>query len=255
MTVCVFLGPTMPRNEAQAILPDARFLPPVRQGDIPDAVLEKGAETLVLIDGMFEQVPAVWHKEILWALEQGITVCGASSMGALRASELAPFGMIGHGRIYEAYLKGVFPPFSHHRFEDDDEVAVIHAPEALGYAGSVAMVDIRATLDAAHRDRILELEDRDRLCDLAKGLFYKDRHYRKLLAKGSEDGLDITAFEAWLETGKVSQKRLDAEGLLKRVAAGQINPVKPAFRFEHTTVWDSALQAAIDRLPPENREV
>ena len=55
-----------------------------------------------IIDGYFEIVPTVWHKEILWAMAQGIHVFGAASIGALRAAELDAFGMRGIGRIYEA---------------------------------------------------------------------------------------------------------------------------------------------------------
>ena len=70
-------------------------------------------------------MPTVWHKEILWAMAQGIHVFGAASIGALRAAELDAFGMRGIGRIYEAFRDGVL--------EDDDEVAVLHGPEELGY--------------------------------------------------------------------------------------------------------------------------
>ena len=52
-------------------------------------------------------------------MSQGIHVFGSASMGALRA-ELCPFGMVGVGRIFEAYRDG--------ELEDDDEVAVIHGP-------------------------------------------------------------------------------------------------------------------------------
>ena len=38
-----------------------------------------------IIDGYFQQVPSVWHKEILWAMAQGVHVFGSASMGALRA--------------------------------------------------------------------------------------------------------------------------------------------------------------------------
>ena len=68
-----------------------------------------------IIDGYFENIPSVWHKEILWAMSQGIHVFGSASMGALRAAELAPFGMEGVGAIFEAYRDGWL--------EDDDEVA------------------------------------------------------------------------------------------------------------------------------------
>jgi hypothetical protein len=52
-----------------------------------------------VIDGYFEVVPTVWHKEILWAMAQGIHVFGAASIGALRAAELDSFGMRGVGRL------------------------------------------------------------------------------------------------------------------------------------------------------------
>ena len=252
MTTCVFLGPTLPRTEAEEILA-ATYLPPVSQGDIPRAVADHGATTLVLIDGLFEQVPAVWHKEILWALDRGLTVCGGASMGALRAAELSQFGMVGHGRIFEAYKSGVFAPFQDERFEDDDEVAVIHAPRELGYAGSVAMVDIRATLDAAERAGIIDPATRNRMAKLAKSLFYKNRHYPELLRLGYTDGHALAGFEDWLETNRVSQKRLDAISLLRHVADGKIKSAPPAFRFEMTTVWEAALNS-LDRGQPSPRQ-
>ena len=57
---------------------------------------------------------------------------GAGSIGALRAAELEAFGMVGEGRIFEAYRSGVLEPYDT-PFEDDDEVAVVHAPAELGY--------------------------------------------------------------------------------------------------------------------------
>ena len=73
-------------------------------------------------------------------------VFGASSMGALRAAELAPFGMDGRRRIFEAFRGG--------ELEDDDEVAVVHADADAGYRPlSDAMVDMRATLAAAAEGR------------------------------------------------------------------------------------------------------
>src|SRR5690606_24942574 len=100
------------------------------------------------IDGYFEHVPSVWHKEILWAMQEGIHVYGAASMGALRAAELAAFGMVGVGAIYEAYATNAL--------EDDDEVAVAHASAEEGYRPlSNAMVDVRATFETAFVQGIL----------------------------------------------------------------------------------------------------
>ena len=84
----VFLGPTLPAAQAEAIL-DALYLPPAEQGSVVRTVRDFSPSAIVLIDGAFGKVPAVRHKEILWALACGIPVLGAASMGAIRAAELA----------------------------------------------------------------------------------------------------------------------------------------------------------------------
>src|SRR5262245_60226636 len=117
MLPIVFLGPTLSREEAERELP-ALYLPPAEQGDVYRAAVEK-PPAILIIDGRFDQVPAVAHKEILWAMSEGIHVFGVSSMGALRAAELHPFGMEGVGAVFEAYRDGALVA--------DDEVAVAHA--------------------------------------------------------------------------------------------------------------------------------
>ena len=87
MNVCVFLGPTLPVEEAARIL-DAVYLPPAAQGDVLMAT-DDGADVIGIVDGYFQGAPSVWHKEILWAMSRGVRVLGSSSMGALRAAELA----------------------------------------------------------------------------------------------------------------------------------------------------------------------
>ena len=64
-------------------------------------------------------------QEILYAMSAGAEVAGAASVGALRAAELSPFGMIGIGSIYR--------PFAAGHWTDDDEVAVMHATEYLAF--------------------------------------------------------------------------------------------------------------------------
>ena len=96
-------------------------------------------------------MPTVRHKEILWAMSRGIHVFGSASIGALRAAELAAFGMEGVGTIFELYRDGVL--------EDDDEVAIAHGPAEVGFvAGSEAMVNIRQTLQRAERDGVISAE-------------------------------------------------------------------------------------------------
>lgn len=237
----VFLGPTLPLGTARRLC-DAVFLPPARRGDIMAAIERLHPRTIALIDGYFEQVPAVWHKEILFALAQGIEVAGAASMGALRAAELRAFGMRGIGRIFDAYVAGRFAPFED-PFEDDDEVAVVHAPIELGYAASDAMVDIRATLAAAADAGVIGADDAQAIAGIAKALFYKDRRYAAVLEAAAAGGIEATtlsALEAWLGRGRVAQKQLDAEALLRQLAQGELAGAPPAFRFERTLLWENA---------------
>src|SRR5246127_762709 len=132
MIAIVFSGPSLPPSKAPFV-PEVEWRPPVRQGDLYKAALGRPA-LIGIIDGTFELVPTVWHKEILWAMTQGIHVYGSASIGALRAAELHQFGMKGVGQIFAAYRDGILI--------DDDEVAVLHGPQELGYpAVTEAMVN------------------------------------------------------------------------------------------------------------------
>ncbi|MGO7565147.1 TfuA-like protein, partial [Rhizobium johnstonii] len=68
----------------------AIYLPPVGCEDVVRAVAEYTPSSIVLIDGVFAQRPAVRHQEILWAIARGVRMYGEASIGALRAAELAP---------------------------------------------------------------------------------------------------------------------------------------------------------------------
>ena len=88
MTALVFLRPTLARRDAEQLI-DAVMLPPAQQGDVFRAVHVHRPAAIGLIDGAFAEARPVWHREILWAMSQGVHVFGAASMGALRAVELA----------------------------------------------------------------------------------------------------------------------------------------------------------------------
>jgi len=233
--VVVFAGPSISAAEIEAEL-DAHCLPPAAQGDVYRAALQ-GPLAIALIDGVFEQVPAVWHKEILWAMAQGIHVYGASSMGALRAAELAPFGMEGVGSIFEAYRDG--------RLVDDDEVALAHGPAETAYAAfSEPLVNIRRTLQAAAAERIIATTTLRELLQIGKQLYYPERSYARLLEHGASRSLPVAELRAladWLPGRHVDQKHDDALSLLRvlreRLAAG-IEAKRVDFSFEWTSFWD-----------------
>ncbi len=255
----VFLGPSLPRAEAEAILA-ADYRPPVRQGDIYRLVQQRRPRAIAVIDGYFQEVPSVWHKEILWALDQGIPVYGAASMGALRAAELQRHGMIGVGKIYEAYRVGSYAPYESELFEDDDEVAVIHGPAELSYpALSDAMVDLRETLAAAARCGIIDDKLRDGLVAAFKRRFYRERRFAvlpELLAEMDADPAIAEALLAWLPQGRVSQKRADARALLEALAKSELEPPaeREPFVFERTTLWAQFVEQAEDAAAPLGAE-
>jgi hypothetical protein len=251
MTVCVFLGPTLAPRAAQRVL-DAVYLPPVQQGDVYRAVVRHRPRAIGIVDGYFQDVPSVWHKEILWAMARGTHVFGGASMGALRAAELATFGVRGIGRVFEAYRDGRLPPFEAEAFEDDDEVAVVHGPPETGcVALSEAMVNIRCTLAAAAGAGVICATTRDALVRAGKALFYPDRTYERLLSRAAEDGLprpELDAFRGWLPTGRVDQKRDDALTLLATMRdflAADPGPARVDYVFEPSEMWDRAALAAL----------
>jgi hypothetical protein len=236
MTVVVFCGPTL-NEEDRAPYAHFLFRPPVRQGELY-AAASKAPRAIGVIDGYFDGVPAVWHKEILWALTAGIAVFGSSSMGALRAAELHMFGMRGVGRIFEAYCDGTLT--------DDDEVALLHGPAETGYFRlSEPMVNIRATLERALSEGVLDGPAEGAIASAAKAQFYQDRTWKSVLADAAArlPGAALTRFEAWLAHGKVDQKREDALLLLGSISEfvsqdGQAE--LPAFSFEWTETWANA---------------
>jgi hypothetical protein len=209
----VFAGPSLP-PEHRPVAPGFVWHPPLRMGDLARAAAVARPAAIGVVDGVFEVVPTVWHKEILWAMAQGIPVYGAASIGALRAAELAPFGMRGVGAIFAAYGDGTLI--------DDDEVALLHGPEEAGFPPvTEAMVNVRATLDAACAAGVLTAEEAGRIAAAAKAVFYKARTWPALLQAARTGGgaAALDALAAWLPSGRVDRKRRDALEMVGAIAA------------------------------------
>ena len=241
MNVVIFAGPSLPPSLRPSD-PALIWRPPIQQGDLYRAALTRPA-IIGVVDGYFEIVPTVWHKEILWAMAQGIHVYGSASIGALRAAELAPFGMKGIAQIYDAFRDGVL--------EDNEEVAVLHGPEQLDYLPvTEAMVNIRATLAAAVSNGVLRSSVAMRLTDAAKALFYKERTYSMILRKAAVRGIErgsLDDFTAWIRQGRVDLKVSDAcamvDTIRRRLALG-VSPLKVSYAFAHTRAWEAMLERA-----------
>jgi hypothetical protein len=242
MSVYIFVGPTLAAHEVHDNLPEATCLPPVSQGDVY-RVTQLRPTVVGIIDGRFERTPAVWHKEILWALAKGIHVFGAASMGALRAAELSVFGMEGVGAIFNAYMSG--------DITDDDEVAVAEGVQGSEFVSlSEAMVNIRATFSEAVRQGLINRQTERHLLGIAKQLFYPERVYPAIIAKAAEvstDPHELVALADWLPRHRINQKREDALLMLRVIAdrlAQGLPPKVVDYEFQYTEVWHQLVLAA-----------
>ncbi len=233
--IVVFIGPTLRGSEVAAVC-EAVCLPPAAQGDVYRAALQR-PRAIGIVDGYFSGAPSVWHKEILWALSQGIHVFGSASMGALRAAELHGFGMRGVGRIFEAFRDGLL--------EDDDEVALVHGPAETGFvAASEPMVNIRATLARAQGQGVVGDSSRHGFEDTAKALFFPHRIWPTILDNAGARGVtpgESARLRDWLPRGRVDQKREDALEMLAEMkeTAERSEAFRAGFVFEWTSHWDA----------------
>jgi hypothetical protein len=239
MSAVIFAGPSFPPS-ARPTIAGLEWRPPVCRGDLYLAALQR-PRLIGVVDGYFEIVPTVWHKEILWALAQGIHIYGAASIGALRAAELADFGMTGIGLVYRQFRSG--------GLTDDDEVAVLHGPAEIDYVPvTEAMVNVRSTVDCALQSGIVEPNVAAVLVSAAKSLFYKDRTYELILKLAAERGLaseKIERFAGWLSSGKIDQKRIDAEEMVSAIVSHMRTdaaPFEASYQFAHTFAWEEARQ-------------
>jgi hypothetical protein len=221
MSTVIFVGPTLARAEVAARLPDADVRPPVAVGDVLALLGKRGVKRIAIIDGYFERMAAVWHKEILLALERGIEVWGAASMGALRAAELAPFGMRGAGAIFRAYVRGALGksgPVRHGLppLVAEDEVAVAHLPAEAGYRPvSDALVNLRYGIHTASG---LSAAGRAKLVELARAPFYRERSWAQLATDARAAGLPKATLAALAAAPHPDRKAMDARSLLATLA-------------------------------------
>jgi hypothetical protein len=227
----VFLGPSLTRERALQEL-DAEYLSPVQLGDVW-RVSQEQPPAIGIVDGYFDRVPAVRHKEILFALSRGIPVYGSASMGALRSAELAAFGMVPVGAIAAAFLAG--------ELACDDEVALMHSDGVTGYcAFSEPLVNIRATIAAALAAGVVSRQSALTIVQHAQLLNYRDRAWDFILERAPADAADIQALKRWLPAGRVDQKKKDAIAMLQRMRADLADADRPPSApmvFTPTVLW------------------
>ncbi|HXW07384.1 MAG TPA: TfuA-like protein [Vicinamibacterales bacterium] len=205
----IFLGPSLPLAEAQRELPDGVFLPPIRRGGLLP-LLDDPPSAIGIVDGEFFQSFAISTQEILLYLERGVPVFGASSMGALRAVELEPHGMVGVGEVFEMFRDG--------RLEADDEVAMTFCPETLRPL-SEPMVNFRVALAQGCREGLLSRRECRLLTMRLKAAYFPERtvprlfrELRRLLTPER-----AARIQDWWCRSAPNVKAADARSLLRRI--------------------------------------
>jgi hypothetical protein len=201
----VFTGPSLDPVVARAALPGARVEPPACRGDV-DRALAQGASIILLIDGGFAHRLAVAPSEIVRALRAGAHVVGAASLGAIRAAECHPAGMLGIGAVQRLYRLRVLA--------NDDEVAVATEPERGFRASSVALVNVRFAVLTALRARLLDRGRAEMMLAAAKRMHFSERRWDPILdacGVGESDAL-----RALCQATDI--KRRDAERAVKQLA-------------------------------------
>ena len=164
----LFVGPTLSGISGDfPISDDIIVFPPVQLGSIYK-ILSQQFSRIIIADGYFHQVPSVWHREILNALDYGIEVIGCSSMGALRAAELAMFGMQGHGCVFDWFHTGFL--------DGDDEVAVLHGSQHPYPNFSIPLVNVRFAAQSMTQSGLLTSGESAAITSRVKDQFYAERN-------------------------------------------------------------------------------
>lgn len=237
---CVFVGPT---RVPKAAYPRIDFFPPAALGSVYRA-FEQGYRRIGIIDGFFGNTPSVWHKEILFVIAEGAEVVGAASTGALRAAELAPYGMRGIGNIYRLYRRA--------SIADDDEVCVTHAIEELDFMPlSEPMISIRYTLRRLRHGGIVSHAEEAAIAADLKAAHFAERTLDHV-------GAAISAHIPPTRVAKVVDSykslRRDAKGddgrrLLDWLSAPRRAEAAPAWAFPRTVHWVHQFEDRLDDVP------
>lgn len=223
----LFAGPSLYGTDYDA--GDVIVRGPAQMGDFERAIAD-GATAIGLVDGHYQQVGAVWHKEILLALSSGVAVYGAASMGALRVAECEAFGMVPVGEIARAYCSGA-------RYDDAD-VALTNGPAELGFPPlTEAMVDVEATAAHLAARGLVTSAEAAAITAAARSIFFADRTAEAIFERldHSRAGLLQQLYAAH----RVSRKTLDALQLLELLKALQpaATAAEPAWRFANSPFW------------------
>ena len=161
-----------------------------------------------------------------------MSVVGAGSIGALRAAELWPFGMVGVGAVFRAYVSG--------EIDGDDEVAVGQEPGGRYRSLTWPLVNVRQVLRIAADEGAADARLAAELLEALRAVYYAQRSTAAVLAVCGRQG--AAQVGVWLRERLARDehfgdlKRLDALEAVDAAVSGHI-PQPPG--HVPARVWDT----------------
>lgn len=211
--------------------------PPVSDGDLVRIAAANSRRPILILDGLFSDSRALTPTECRDMLRNGWTVLGASSMGALRAADLWPEGMIGVGDVYLGLRTGLL--------RGDGEVAVALNPFTFEEM-TVTTVFLRAAAGGLLAAELATATDARRIVHAAASVHFFDRTpeacNESWIAAGVDEPIRVAAL-AYLAVPRNNPKVRDA-----RLALGHLLATLWPMSHMGKPVTDTGLQC--DLAPP-----
>jgi hypothetical protein len=206
MRIVGFAGPSRPRSRHRLPVP-VDWHGPAGRGDL-DRLAAGSGDHVLLIDGLVVRGYAPSPTECARLISRGATLWGASSIGAIRAVELAPLGMRGYGWVY-ARLRDRSITW------DDELVAVLDS--RTHRATTVFLANVRYGLERANRRNLVTGELADRLLLDLRAIHFSERSAAAVEGVLARRGVPRSLWETLLGPG-ADIKRIDAAGLVRQLS-------------------------------------
>jgi|GEM_PF-2691028 len=226
----LFAGPSA-FNLNLAKYPWLTNLGPAKQSDILDLIKFSKVQNIIIADGLYKSIPAPWHKELLIAIDRGISVIGTSSIGALRAAEMSDYGLVGFGKVYY-YLQS--------SIVDDSEVAVVHCGEDDSWQPlTIAHVEVIFWIKKLLSCKLIDNCCATSILNYSKSIFFERRSFALILNELSR--LVPNADSDKLASLWFSQKQLDLLQLLDQIDP---NITSPAVHSETNKLYLNSINTS-----------
>ena len=171
---------------------------PAEQGDFLAAIFE-GFDHLLLVDGYFRSRFPVTTFEVMTAMEQGVRTYGAASMGALRAAELAAYGMTGVGYVFDLLSRSDIKPYH----------VVAQTYLENNRSLTPALVQLRFFIDCAVEQGVISSVQAEACIEGLEQQHFMDLSFKWLFAQHPQ-------LEAFYQAGTYDVKQEDARLLIGR---------------------------------------